>query len=411
MKRRDVIKLGAVAAAGIGGEACVLPRKVATMRGADGAVAFNAMLDDQLGMLSKPGLLQRIVGNYTGKPVTDDVQQKLTAQDAMFRRLLSTVLLTQGFRELPLETQVHPAVQDRMWKHSDLIANTVFEIGDMLANLDETQRKNIQTTMRKEPDLAMTLGEALDDRAGRAGLSRSRRKQLRAMMQQTTFRLRDQHPAAVIDEYVDKVDRLRPTSPDHARAIDAAEELSERAFWRRQHLQLDDPNATGAPAPAPAAPAAPPPAAPTPPANSMVPQLTENARVAARSGDCRQVGQLGRYVKDLDPAYFTETVRKDPELRACLQQLAVFERPPPQQVQVSQPPPAAEPDPDDKPYPGQGAVRAGGYMLGIGLVVGLISAAAVNASFGFVFGVTLGVLLVGIGLLTLLIGALIYATS
>ena len=49
MKRRDVIKLGAVAAgASAGVPGCAVPKLVSTLHGADGAAAFNAMLDAQL---------------------------------------------------------------------------------------------------------------------------------------------------------------------------------------------------------------------------------------------------------------------------------------------------------------------------------------------------------------------------
>src|SRR3954466_5756434 len=108
MKRRDGIKLGALAGVGVTASSCALPRKLGTMTGDDGAGAFNKMLDEQLGMLEKPGLLQRIVADYKKKPLSEDAQAKINVHDEMFRRMLSTVLITQGFRELPLSTQLHP---------------------------------------------------------------------------------------------------------------------------------------------------------------------------------------------------------------------------------------------------------------------------------------------------------------
>jgi hypothetical protein len=54
----------------------------------------------------------------------------------------------------------------------------------------------------------MSIGEAIDDQAAIAGVSRKRRLQLRSMMMQASFRLKHSAPGAVIDEYVDKVQRM-----------------------------------------------------------------------------------------------------------------------------------------------------------------------------------------------------------
>ena len=51
MKRRDVIKLGAVAAGAGVLPSCAVPKMLGSMQGADGAAAFNAVLDEQLGKL------------------------------------------------------------------------------------------------------------------------------------------------------------------------------------------------------------------------------------------------------------------------------------------------------------------------------------------------------------------------
>src|SRR5882672_4961396 len=115
MKRRDVIKLGALAAGAAGLPSCAVPRMIGEMTGAGGAGAFNAMLDKQLAGLDKPGLLHRLVEAHTGKPMSEVARARIAEKDAAFRQLLGTLLITQGFRELPKDTQVEPAVQDRMW--------------------------------------------------------------------------------------------------------------------------------------------------------------------------------------------------------------------------------------------------------------------------------------------------------
>jgi hypothetical protein len=55
--------------------------------------------------------------------------------------------------------------------------------------------------------------------------------------------------------------------------------------------------------------------------------------------------------------------------------------------------------------------RAGGYMMGIGVIVFGISVLLVDTSDAFLVGGTLGALLIAVGFLVLIIGAIIAATS
>jgi len=57
--------------------------------------------------------------------------------------------------------------------------------------------------------------------------------------------------------------------------------------------------------------------------------------------------------------------------------------------------------------PGSGAISAGGWMMGIGLVSGCAGMLIASFSIGGLFAVTLGVLLLVIGLITLIVGAII----
>ncbi len=315
MNRRDILKLGAITAgAGAGLPGCAVPKPVAEMRGAEGAAAFNAMLDEQLKPLEGPGLLARLAAFEAKKPLTAEAEEALADKDAMFRRMLGSILVTQAFRELPEETQREPAVQARMWKHVDDISGTVYETGEMLASLDANERAAFKKQLRARPELAMELGEALDTRSARAGLSGARRRQLRQMMSQTAFRLHHGDPTSIIDEYVDKIDKLRETSARDAAVLERAEVIGERDFWRHQHLRVDDPATANT---APAAPATSGPTAPAdpedrelgaPPAGppAMAALLTNAARRAARHGHCHVVTSIGARVVQLDKAYYEQ---------------------------------------------------------------------------------------------------------
>jgi hypothetical protein len=414
MKRRDVIKLGALAAgAGLGAPGCSLPRMLGSLKGPEGAAAFDAMLDEQLGHLAKPGFLQRLAEERTGKRMSPEAHAKLAEKDEIFRRLLGTLMISQGFRDLPEETQLEPAVQDRMWRHIDQIASTPFEVSDMLADLDPEQRKQVQRSLRENPELPMELAETLDGRAARAGVSHGRRMQLRSMMSNTSFRLRHQDPGILIDEYVDKVQRLRASGPNDAAAIELAQKFNERAFWRHQHLLADEPGASqqtpASPAPAPvaqqpaetAAPAAPVAPAPPPAKDPLAPKFFAAAQRAAQRGDCKGVEDFSRYVRRTDPEYHANVFVNDPAIATCLH---------------GQLPPGMTPEqapPGPRARPGAKGLKVGAYLLGIGVVVGGLSAAVLstgsNAALLGAFGLTAAVILVAMGLIWLLVSAIIYA--
>jgi hypothetical protein len=388
MKRRDVMKLGAVAAgAGVGVPGCAVPRMISSMTGAAGAAQWNAMLDEQLAKMARPGLPPRLMGEAPARAPArpPEAAAKLAAdlaeKDALFRRMLGTLLVTQGFRELPAETQLEPAVQERMWSHLDEIGATVFEVSDTLAALDEPTRAGVRQALGARQDLPMELGEMIDVHAANAGISGARRTQLRQMMSQSAFRLRHGDPGSIIDEYVEKVERVRESSESHGDALRLAKQLGERSFWRYQHLlaQSQAP-AAGAPAPAPApAPQRPygpqpqPPAgaAPPPPYGPQPPQPVGPAPM---------------------PPAGTAPPMPPPGPAA----------PPPAPAAVNADPPAR---------PGERGLRIGGYMLGIGVITFGVSLALVSSVDVFLIGMTVGALLFAIGLITLLISAIISASS
>jgi hypothetical protein len=367
MKRRDILKLGAAATAGstigstVGGAGCaaVFP----TLEGgtsAPSAEGFLAHLDQHLQRVDKSRFVEEFVAARASAPPSPEATAALAEKDALFRRMLRTLLVTQSFRDLEPEAQLLPEVQARMTGHLDEVGATVFEVSDMLASLDTHQRAQIRRILREQPDLPMALAESIDQQA--SGISVKRRLQLRSMMASTAFRMRHGDPSSIIDEYVAKVERVRAQGEGDAMTLDVAQQVGERAFWRyQQHLAQTQPGAAApatppaAPAPAPAtpAPAAPMPAAAPPPAPAAT---TAPGATAPR-------------------AFAPEPPRRHPR--------------------------------------GGNAMRAGAYMMGIGTVVFATSGALLNASegIGWAFGVTAGALLFAIGFVSLVVGALVYLAT
>jgi hypothetical protein len=152
-------------------------------------------------------------------------------------------------------------------------------------------------------------------------------------MKQATFRLRTETPGALIDEYTDKVQRLRGEDGKSALALALAQKFGEKQFWRyQQHL--------------------------------------------AQTADREVPGQ------------------------APMTNSAPGATPP------------RPPSPAAAPKPGSGAVTAGAYMMGIGAVdfgLGSLIVSSTSGALGaiaLVGGITVGALLVAIGFIVLIVGAL-----
>ncbi|HEX7699616.1 MAG TPA: hypothetical protein VF403_02810, partial [Kofleriaceae bacterium] len=227
MKRRELLKLGAVATAAsqLPLEAgCVVPPQAATTTRSPTAPAdFLAKLDGQLASMDGADFVHRFMRDQMKTEPTPKQQAKLQESDAMFRRMLRTLLITQGFRDEQPETQFDPAVQARMFDHMDEVGSTVFEVSDMIGSLSAEHRVKLKNTLKAQPDLPMAIAEAIDAQASRAGVSGKRRLQLRQMMMTATFRLRHGDPNTLIDEYVAKVERVRVSGSADAKALDLAQ--------------------------------------------------------------------------------------------------------------------------------------------------------------------------------------------
>jgi hypothetical protein len=256
MERRDVLKAGAlgVAATAVGPGCATVPHaETGAPVGASGAPSgaeFLALLDRQLGYIGHAHFVDEFVTQTHGPARAPEVKRAVATSDDAFRRMLRTLVITQGFRDLSVETQLESDVQARMASHMDEIDATVFEVADRLAAIDAAHHARVQSALRDQPDLAMQIGEAVDAHAAAAGLSRARRRQLRAMMMQTAFRLKHEAPGTLIDEYTQKVTRMRQDGDQSALALAVSERIGRQAFWAYQKRVAQAPGAAP-PGPAP----------------------------------------------------------------------------------------------------------------------------------------------------------------
>lgn len=244
MDRRNAIKLGTGLAAGVALESITgcAPGMSENLKNAErprGIVPddmddYLAGLDRNLERIGESRFVEGFVAKATGKPFAPELRKELDPSETQFRGMLHTLLLTQSFRDLSEDGRYHPGMQKRMLQNLESIDASVFQVSDMLENLDAGQREDMRKFLKKNPDMAIRLAETLDEQAALAGVSRQSRIKMRSMMTQASFRLRNNAPGVVIDEYVEKVRKASEPNRADILASQSMAKVGGDAFWQYQ---------------------------------------------------------------------------------------------------------------------------------------------------------------------------------
>ncbi len=236
MDRRKALKIGIgmTAGAALGGIEGCAPSAKTVRKGhqPENMDDYLANLDSQLDRVRQSRFVEGFTQTATGKPLTEAVRNRLEPAEKQFQEILHSLLLTQSFRDLSEEGQFHPGMQQRIARNLDNIDASVFEVTETLSKLAADEKSAIRKTLREHPGLAMHIAESLDDQAALAGVSRARRTQLRSMMTQASFRMSNNDPGVIIDEYVEKVRRASEPSRADISSAEMAAASGGEAFWR-----------------------------------------------------------------------------------------------------------------------------------------------------------------------------------
>jgi hypothetical protein len=333
--------------------------------------AFCDELESKLAGISHSKFVDGFVERFAkGEPLSAERRARVEAREALFRRSLRSLLLTQSFRDLPSSAQQHPRLQGVMQGHLPEVDETVFEVTEMLEALSADEREALRTELVRRPELPMSISEVIDEHAAAAGVSVNRRRQLRSMLTQASFRLRHAAPDTLIDEYTTKVRRATaPGGAAQALALAAASQATADLFF-----------------------AAPP--------GSITTGGVSTGGITSSSvptgGAAAGPGAQGWAPATGSP------VAGGPTSAARRKRAGSG---------AGKPPPRPSP-PEPGGHPGSSTVTTGAWLLGIGLVtVGVSAAVIASGGTALVVGVTIGALLFAIGLVVLLVGAIIYAAN
>jgi hypothetical protein len=241
MQRRDVLKGGALLGAGAIGTSAAGCATSGFGAGADVRVPppdmaeFLAHLDERMQAIDRADFVREFTQQAHGKVLTDAQRAALEPREVAFRKMLRSLYLTQTFRDLPEESQLHPQVQAHMQSHIGEVNETVFGVTEMLEKLSDDERNAARDLLKRAPELGMKISEVVDEQAALARVSAKRRVQLRSMMTQTSFRLRHQPPAQLIDEYVHKAHKAMEQGGARTEALmRLTANASSSAFWAQQ---------------------------------------------------------------------------------------------------------------------------------------------------------------------------------
>jgi hypothetical protein len=151
------------------------------------------------------------------------------------RNAVHALYLTGMFGDLPVDKQVHPRMQDRLWASQETMDEALADMEGFLTTRTPAQLAHVRTTLRERPEVLQGVIRTLDEQSELSGLSEPRRAQLRTMFTEAAWRLEAQPPALMVDEYLSKVRRATASDIEsEARQRWLAARVGEEVFWQAQ---------------------------------------------------------------------------------------------------------------------------------------------------------------------------------
>jgi len=327
-------------------------------------------MDERLAWIDRHDARDKLFGGTHAGSSADLVEREQKTK--LFRQAMRTLYVTGRFMDLPDEVKMHPDLQSRLWNAQPDMDEAVLGMTEVLESLRPEDHAAIQSTLRAQPDLMEGLASIMDATAKEDGLPVRRRAAVRTTTLSLADRMAKQAPNLVVDPYVRRVRRLqaRPI-PTTGAARAMAARLGEDAYWQQEQRLTDL-------------------------AMRWQRHLAQTTTVAPAT----QAGSAHAAAPASGPAAAP--------------------------VVVPAAAPSADPsaDPAATPAPrkpGESTIRVGGYMMGFGagsIALGLIFA-GLNSAFqadallagALIFGVTIGPILLIAGLIVLIVGQIIKASS
>lgn len=230
MDRRNFIRRGAVGATGF-----VAGARPEALRGAEIPKTPPMSTDEMEAYLRK---VDEGSARILGWPLAEQlgIPGRLEPErEELARRTMFSLYMAGMFGDLHVDNQLHPGMQDRMWEAAPIMDEALDELTDFLATRPPERLQVIRSALRDEPEVSHRILSLVDEEAQRSGVSEPRRAQLRAIFNDTGWRLANQPPSLVVDEYLGRVQKVTVSDvEDLARERWLMSRVSEEVFWQAQ---------------------------------------------------------------------------------------------------------------------------------------------------------------------------------
>jgi hypothetical protein len=174
-------------------------------------------------------------------PTTAAEAELLDARVRVARAGIRSLYMLGVFTELPEHERAHPGVQARMKRMEPEMDHAVDGMATFLESLTPEDHRRLQKALKDDPHLGMRVGEQLEQVAKEDGFGFSRRADLRVAIDDYMRRMKTQNPSLVLDPLVRKTRKIQ-ANPGTAkeREDQFASRMGEKAFWEfQQRAQRD----------------------------------------------------------------------------------------------------------------------------------------------------------------------------
>ena len=210
MNRRRLLKLGATASVTAATQGCsaLLPEHM-TDDWTDATMGkYLAELDGSMARIGKADL-SKLFALGAGSAAPKAAPEPPPRRDVLLvKKALRSLTLTGAYRELDVKAKEHPGVKRRVEAGQPELDEAVLGMAAILGDLNEGDRVELQRRLDADPSLAHRIAEQLDEDMKRMDMPPARRMRLRRLAQHITWRLKNQPVSLLLDEYVDKVDKV-----------------------------------------------------------------------------------------------------------------------------------------------------------------------------------------------------------
>lgn len=127
---------------------------------------------------------------------------------SMFRQTLESLLVLDVIRDVPTDAELPGPLAARLAEEQHVVLRSTLAHHVLLSGLSDGEKRAISHRVRREGDPTMHVAEWIDAQGRSVGVTGDSRLKLRRAAVDVTARIRRQSAAAVIDDAVQKVDRV-----------------------------------------------------------------------------------------------------------------------------------------------------------------------------------------------------------